>query len=182
MIYVVAFGLLVAVAAWLVAVYNKLNFLREQVQEAWLQWSRVTVQRNACLGDFANEFAACMPRFAAQAADLRRLAEDSRFAVLARPCAPRPGGLRGVREMEHGLRLRVKEAVHMVESATDACRSVDLSHRWQTVADVLMQQEKMARCYDRSAGDYNNALVGPVSGLVAGVFGFLPVAQMIHKQ
>lgn len=180
MMYVVSFGLLVAVVAWLVAVYNKLNLLRAQVQDAWRQWSRVTAERNERLGHFAALMAGCLPRDAMLPRDLRRLAEDSRLALSARPCAPRPGGLKGVRETELGLRQRVGDSVCAIENDGAMRANADLLQGCREVTDALSLQEDIARAYDRFAGDYNHALSGPAAHVVAGVFGFVPVAQMYH--
>ncbi len=181
MVYVVAFGLLVAAAAWLVAVYNKLNFLREQVQVAWLQWSRATVQRNECLGHFAAAMAANMPGGSVLSVDLQRLADDSCLAIMARQSAPRPGGLRRLREMEVGVRRRVGDFMLMIERDKAMRTNADLQQGWRDVSAAFSQQEKIARLYDRSAGDYNNALVSQPARTVAHLFGFLPVAQMSHR-
>ena len=180
MIYVVSFGLVVAVAAWLVAVYQKLNYLRGQVQDAWLQWSQVTAERNERLGHFAGLMAGCLPRDAMLPRDLRRLAEDSRLALSARPSAPRPGGLKGVQETELGLRQRVGDSVCVIENDGAMRANADLLQGCREVTDALSLQEQMARVYDRFAGDYNHALMGPAAHAVAGMFGFVPVAQMYH--
>lgn len=178
MIYVVAFSLLVAVVAWLVSFYHRLNFLRGQVQEAWLQWSRVTTQRNERMGSFADAFSAKLPADAMLPRDLRRLAEDSKLALSARPSAPRPGGFKGLRETELGLRQRMGDSMSVIENSQTLRDNVDLVQECRDVAASLALQEKIAKAYDRSAGDYNNALVGPCARVVAGIFGFMPVAQM----
>lgn len=176
--YVVSMGLLVAVMAWLVSVYNKLNWMRTQVQEAWTQWSRVTMQRNERLGDLAAELSACLPQDAMLPRDLRRLIEDSRLALSSRPSAPRPGGLRGLRETEMGLRQRVGDSVMVIEQDSIMRTNADLVQMCRDVSASIERQEQIARSYNRSAGDYNNALIAPVSKLVANLFGFVPVAQM----
>lgn len=181
MIYVVSMGLLVAVAAWLVAVYHKLNMLREHVQAAWVQWSRVTMQRNERLGNFTAMFAACLPVGAMLPRDLRRLAEDSRLALSSRPSAPHPGGLKGVRETELGVRQRVGDSVEVIENSQRMRSNVDLVQVCREVSDALQLQEQIARAYDRTAVDYNNALTGPAAKVVAGMFGFVPVAQMYSQ-
>lgn len=181
MIYVVSLGLLVAVGAWLVSIYHKLNFLRGQVQDAWLQWSRVTAQRNERLGYFADAFSSCLPAGAMLPRDLRRLTEDSRLALSARPHAPLPGGLKGLRETELGLRQRMGDSVAVIENNLAMRSNADLVQVCRAVSASLSMQEKIAKSYDRSAGDYNNALVGPCARVVAGIFGFAPVAQMYSQ-
>lgn len=178
MIYVVSLGLLVAVAAWLVSVYHRLNFLRGQVQDAWLQWSRVTMQRNERLGHFAASFASYLPVGDMLPRELRRMMEDSRLALSARPCAPRPGGLKALREAELGLRQRMGDSVQLIENSLVMRSNADLVQGCREVSDALAMQEQIAKAYDRSAGDYNSALLGPAARMVAGLFGFAPVAQM----
>lgn len=181
MIYIVSLGMLVAVAAWLVSVYHKLNFLRGQVQDAWLQWSRVTMQRNERLKHFTASFATCLPVGDMLPRDLRRMMEDSRLALSARPCAPKPGGLKFLRETELGLRQRMGDSVLRIENSEAMRSNADLVQGCREVSDALAMQEQIAKAYDRSAGDYNSALLGASARMVSGVFGFAPVAQM-HSQ
>lgn len=66
----------------------------------------------------------------------------------------------------------------VIEKSQALRGNVDLVQECRDVAASLALQEKIAKVYDRSAGDYNNALVGPCARVVAGIFGFMPVAQM----
>ena len=60
--YLVSFALLVAVAAWMVRIYNNLDHLRGVVCSCWGQWRKATHHRNECLTDFAVVFALFLPQ------------------------------------------------------------------------------------------------------------------------
>ena len=75
--YLVSFALLVAVAAWIVRIYNNLDHLRGVVCSCWGQWRKATHHRNECLTDFAVVFALFLPQGDPLPRNLRRLAADS---------------------------------------------------------------------------------------------------------
>lgn len=176
--YIIPLALLVAVAAWLTAVFHRLNHLYGQVQSAWMQWSHATRQRNECLGDFTAVFSGYLPQGDMLPRDLRRLTEDSQRALSSSPQAPMAGAMGAVGEAERALRRVVGDSVQTLESSAPMRENQRLLQLCSQMSVTLFQQEQMARSYNRLAADYNQALSAPSGRLVGGIFGFLPVDSM----
>lgn len=176
--YLIPLALLVAVAAWLTAVFHRLNHLYGQVQSAWVQWSHATRQRNECLGDFAAVFSGYLPQGDMLPRDLRRLTEDSQRALTASPQAPVAGRMLSMGAAERALRRVVGDSVQTLENSDRMRGNQHLLQLCSQMSVTLFQQEQIARSYNRFAADYNQALSAPGGRLVGGLFGFVPVDSM----
>lgn len=176
MVYIISLTLLVALAAWVVASYLRLFHLYERVQGAWLQWHRATQHRNECLQDFVSLFAAYLPEGDMLPRDLRRWTEDSGRALKATPTAPREGNLGCITTAERYLRRAVSYSVHTLETTQHMRQDAQLLSLCTAMSDSLYRQDEQMMSYKRSASEYNHALHAPGAGIVAGLFGFAPVA------
>lgn len=171
--YLVSLALLVALAAWMVGVYNQLEHLRGVVCHCWGQWRKATQRRNESLRDFAAVFAMFMPPDAALPRDLRRLAEDSE-RTLALSLEPRWSRSHGfVGEAEKLLRMKVERSVQAVEDSPVMRAHDSLQRLCCSMSVSLYQQEKVAALFNQAAGEYNAALRAPSARLLAPIFGFL---------
>ena len=170
--YLVAFALLVALAAWIVGVYNQLAHLRGQVCSSWSQWLGATHRRNICLRDYAAVFAAFLPKNSPMPTHLQRLAEDSEYAI-ALTLEPRwgkaPGFMSGAEKV---LRQAVVEAQHTVEDTPRMREHEHMQRMNSGVSAALYQQDQLAALFNRAAREYNAALAVPSARLLAPVFGF----------
>ena len=170
--YLVAFALLVAVAAWVVGVYNQLSHLRGLVCSSWAQWLSVTHRRNVCLKDYAAAFAAFVPKDAPMPRHLLRLADDSEYAI-ALALEPRwgkaPGFMGGAEQV---LRQVVADSVNIVEGTARMREHEHMQRLVSGISAALYQQDQMAAIFNRTAREYNAALAVPSARLLAPVFGF----------
>lgn len=178
MLYVVSLGMLVAVAAWVAAVYSRLNFLHGQVQDAWLQWVHATRRRNECLGDFTAAFAACLPQGSMLPRNLRRLTEDSRLALAAGAAPPRPLCMKAVHDVEEHLQSTMRDSVSVIENDRNLRENTVLVQLCNAISLSVWRQEQEERNYNRYAGDYNNAIDSPAVHWVAEAFGFEPASHL----
>lgn len=170
--YLVAFALLVALAAWMVGVYNQLAHLRGQVCSSWSQWLGATHRRNLCLKDYAAAFAAFFPQNAPVPLHLQRLAEDSEYAI-ALALEPRWGKVPGfMGGAEKVLRQAVAESVCTVEDTPRMREHEHMQRLTSGVSAAMYQQDQLAALFNRAAREYNNALSVPSARLLAPVFGF----------
>lgn len=175
--YIIAFALLVALGAWVVGAYLRLFHLYEQVQGAWQQWSRATLHRNECLRDFVHEFAGYLPEGDVLPRDMHRWEEDSRRALKASPVAPREGNFSCIALAERHLRRAVNYSVHTLENMQHMRENEQLLSLCSAVSVSQFQQDTQMQLYNRSAAEYNTALHSPGAKIVAGIFGFTPVAK-----
>lgn len=170
--YLVSAALLVAVAAWVVAVFNRLNHLRGEVCGAWQQWITATHRRNECLADFASVFALLMPQGDMLPRSLRRLAADSERSLGASP-EPHWGASPGfVGGAEAVLRRVVDDSMVAVENSPLLRAHERLQQLSSQVHLSCYQQEQYTRLFNHMAEAYNNALADPSGRLLAPLFGF----------
>lgn len=174
--YLIAFTLLVALGAWVVSSYLRLIHLYERVQGAWLQWTRATQQRNECLRQFVTEFRAGLPLEAELFSDMHRRELDSCRVLKAFPYAPREGDFGSIAEAERYLRRAVSYSVHTVETAGSLQHNQQLTSLCSAMSVSMYRQDEQMLLYKRFAVEYNTALYSPGARIVAGVFGFSPVA------
>lgn len=176
--YVVPLGILVAFAAWIMATFSRLYHLHRLAVYAWSQWSRITRQRNECLGDFTAIFSDYLPQGDMRPRNLRRLTDDSRRVLGAG--APLPGGddVRLLSRAEKALRSVVVSAVQLMENTTPMREDMRLNELSSRVSLCLFQQDELTRSYNRSVGNFNAALTAPGASLVAGLFGFSPLEEI----
>ena len=176
--YLVAFALLVAMGAWVVSSYLRLFHLYERVQGAWLQWTDATRLRNECLGDFLQAFASYLPQGDMLPRDMRRWAEDSERALSATAGAPRRGNFAGLGSAERHLRRVVSHSVHTLVTTRNMREDAHLCELCAAMSASLYRQEELAGVYNRSVAEYNSALRAPGARMVAGLFGFAPMAAV----
>ena len=175
MVILVSIGLLVAVLAWVVSVYNRLFHLRNEVRGAWKQWILAARNRNEQLDDFANVFAGALPQ------------ENGAFGRIVRLGAVSRQLLRGLEELRWGaqgealmpqsewlLQRMLHESVDSVENAPHLQSHLQLQQLCGLMSMALYQQEHRARLFNRAASEYNMALASPGGRALASVFGFLP--------
>lgn len=180
--YVVSLALLVALAAWMVGVYNHLCHLRSAVCVCWGEWRKVTHHRNECLADFAAAFASFVPQGDPLPGSLRRLAADSeRSLALSRE--PRWGAQHGFAgEAESLLRQAVARCVRAVEDSPAMRSHEHLQKLCSGVAVSLYQQDQVSELFDRAAREYNAALRSPSARFLAPLFGFSGADQLSITQ
>ena len=174
--YLIAFTLLVALGAWVVSSYLRLFHLYERVQGGWIQWTQAALQRNECLRQFVIEFGADMPQEDSLCKDVQRREMESCRVIKAYPYAPGAGDFSSIAEAELNLRRAVSYSVHAVETASALQQNEQLLSLCSAVSVSMYRQEEQMLFYKRSAVEYNAALAAPGARIVAGVFGFGPVA------
>ncbi len=180
---VVSIGLLVAVLAWVLSVYQRLLHLRSEVRGAWQQWLSATHRRNECLADFAEHFALLLPGDDASPARLQRLTDDSEHA-LEHLAEPRWGN--SSEDVLPGVEWRLQRAVHESvaevehESLAQGHERLHLLCGQMSVA--LYQQENRTRLFNRVAQEYNTALSSLGGRMLAPMFGFLPAESLDSPQ
>lgn len=170
--YLVSFALLVALAAWMVGVYNNLDHLRRLVCERWEQWRCATHRRNVCLADFALVFASFRPQEDPLSHCLQRMSEDSERS-LALCESPRWGTVHGfMGGAEQLLRQAVAQSVQTVEDEPAMRGHEQLQELCSSVSASLYRQEQVAALFNHAAREYNQALQGISARFLAPVFGF----------
>lgn len=175
----VSVGLLVAVLAWVVSVYNRLYHLRREVMGAWNQWVQATRSRNEQLGNFADVFARVLPQGSLVPRRLRSLADDSerRLRSMKEPRWGNSGEsfMPGEEWMlQRALRESMDEAEHMPQIHTH----LEFQQLCGLMSMALYQQEHRTRLFNRAAQEYNSALVSPGGRALASVFGFRPSGSL----
>lgn len=172
---IVSIGLLVAVLAWVVSVYNRLFHLRNEVRGAWTQWILAARNRNEQLDDFASVFAGALPqenrafgriqRLGAVSQKLLRGLEELRWGVQGEALMP---------QSEWTLQRMLHESVDAVENSPQLQSHLQLQQLCGLMSMALYQQEHRTRLFNRAALEYNAALASPSGRALASVFGFLP--------
>lgn len=170
--YLVSFALLVALASWMVGVYNNLDHLRRLVCEYWEQWRCATHRRNECLADFALVFASLRPGEDPLPRCLQRMSEDSERS-LALCESPRWSAVHGfMGGAEQLLRQAVAQSVQAVEDEPAMRGHERLQELCSSVSVSLYRQDQVAALFNRAAREYNQALRGLSARFLAPVFGF----------
>lgn len=169
--YLIAIGLLIALAGWLLAIYQRLHDLHSQACHAWQQWIQITHLRNEQISSFASAFSGYLPQGARLPRDLRRLAEDSERHI----CHPLhhlpPGESSGFPSMEPTLRRMIDASLHTLENDERMRNSDQLVDLCGRLCLTLRDQENSASQYNSIATAYNDALQSSSARLVAPLFG-----------
>ena len=175
----VSIGLLVAVLAWVVSVYNRLFHLRNEVRGAWKQWVLATRSRNEQLSDFADTFAGVLPQESPLPRQLLRMGVDSE-RLLRNLDEPRWGaeGEAFMPGMEWVLQRALHESVDEVEHAPQMQEHLRLQQLCGLMSMALYQQEHRTRLFNRAAQEYNAALISPGGRALAPIFGFRPTGAL----
>lgn len=183
--YLISLALLVAVAAWLVGVYNNLEHLRGVVCNCWMQWSKMTHYRNECLRSFVPVLASFMPEESPLPRLLLALVADSEHS-LAESRELRWGPFQQFSgRTESRLRKAVAESVLLVEASPLMREHNELLSMCSNVSASLYQQEQIAALFNRAVREYNKALSSPSARFLGPVFGFVaafPLDAMQHAQ
>lgn len=179
----VSIGLLVAVLAWVVSVYNRLFHLRNEVRGAWKQWILAARNRNEQLDDFASVFAGALPQ------------KDSAFGRIRRLGAVSQQLLPGLEELRWGaqgealmpqsewmLQRMLHESVNAAENSPQLKSHLQLQQLCGLMSMALYQQEHRTRLFNRAASEYNAALASPGGRALASVFGFLPAGCLVAAE
>ncbi len=175
---IIALSLLVAVAAWMVASFARLEHLNRRVQQAWKKWNHATRRRNDCLGDFVTVYASYLPREDMLPRKMRRWAEDSRRALEELPHAPMLGSSESLGLAEKHLQRLLRHTRRLMESNPPVDANEQLLGLYQAMSVSLRMQVEEAHYYNRSVHDYNAALDEPITRLVAPLLGFAPVDEL----
>lgn len=173
MAYLVSLALLVALAAWIVGIYNNLEHLREVVCNCWGQWRRVTHQRNERLSDFTAELATHLPTGDSLPRELRRMVDDSERS-LALALEPRWNKVHGfMGRAEQLLRFAAERSVQVVEDSPTLRSHEALQRLCSSMTISLYQQEQATTLFNLAAREYNAALAAPSARFLAPVLGFM---------
>lgn len=176
--FIVPLGILVAFLAWVIATFSRLYHLQRVVVAAWARWSEATQYRNECLVDFTVLFSGYLPREDVRPRNLRRMADDSRRALLSyREDLPAGDEVKHLSHAERSLRKVVVNAVQAMENSELMRGDSQLSELCSRVSLSLFRQDELTRTYNRSVGNFNLALTSPGARLVAGMFGFTPMEE-----
>ena len=175
----VSIGLLVAVLAWIVSVYNRLFHLRNEVRGAWKQWVLAARNRNEQLDDFAAAFAGVLPQenltpgrilhLGLASQQFLRELDEPRWGVDGEEFMPRSEWL---------LQRALHDSVDEVEHTPQLQSHQHLQQLCGLMSMALYQQEHRTRLFNRAAHEYNSALVTPGGRALASVFGFRPSGSL----
>lgn len=176
--YIAALALLVAVMAWLVGEYMRLEHLKKRVEGAWSQWNHATRRRNERLGDFVTVLASYIPKEDQLAREMRRWVTDSGRALDALHGAPIQGSGTRLSEAEQRLQVMMSSSGRAVETNAEMRASVHLQELYQAVAVSHLMQSAETQHYNRLVHDYNAALETPMTRLLAPVLGFSALEEI----
>lgn len=176
--YLVSFALLVALAAWIVGVYNNLVHLHGVVCNCWRLWCKAVHLRNQSLEEFASVFVYFVSKDDPLPGKLHRFAADSErsLALGAESGGKISQGFACGAELL--LRQAVTKSVHMVEESAVMRSHEHLLRVSSKLSAALYQQDQMAENYNRAAVEYNAALRGVSARLLAPLFGFAKVLPL----
>lgn len=171
--YIIALGLFIAVAGWLLTIYQRLYDLRSQACRDWIRWVHVTRRRNEQINSFASVFSGFLPQGDQLPRDLRRLAEDSeRHLNHHSRCQP-PGVGSTFPTVEPTLRRMIDASLRTLEQNEHMRNNDQLIELCGQLCLTLRDQERKAGSYNSSASSYNDALQGPSARFVAPIFGLV---------
>ena len=170
--YFIALGLLVAVAAWVVSGYHRLQQLRGEVCTAWQQWVAATHRRNACLSDFASLFSMMLPQGDLLPRSLRRLTSDSEHSLRLAPEPHWGAGAHFFPVAEAVLRRAVHDSMETMEGSSVMRGHERLQQLCSRMTGALQRQDMLTMRYNRAVQSYNGALDTPSGRMLAPLFRF----------
>lgn len=171
MSYIIALGMLIGVAGWLISVYQHLHHLRTQACRAWLRWVCVTRRRNEQINSFVNVFSGFLPKSDQLPRDLLRLAEDSERHLNHLSHQRPPGINTSFPTVEPTLRRMIDASLRTLEQNERMRNNDQLIELCGQLCLTLRDQEQKAGTYNNSATSYNDALQEPSARFVAPIFG-----------
>lgn len=170
--YLVSFALLVALAAWMVGVYNNLVHLHGVVCNCWGGWCKAVHLRNQSLEEFASVFVYFVSKDDPLPGKLHRFASDSEQSLALAAEMTGEFSLGSAGGAETLLRQAVIQSVHVVEDSAVMRSHEHLQRVGSKLSAALYQQDQMAENFNRAAAEYNAALRGVSARLLAPLFGF----------
>ncbi len=179
--WLIAFALLVAVAAWVLSVYHRLHHLHLQALEAWSQWERATRYRNACVEALAPALAASASRVPGLPRELADAAQDSELGLSlddGMPMLPAAERLRPMGRRERCMRRLVADAFDAMDALPPGPDVAELSQLGSALSVSLFQQEQRTEQYNRAAENYNAALQTPSGRLVGSALRLPPASPL----
>lgn len=176
--YLVSFALLVALAAWMVGVYNNLVHLHGVVCNCWGVWCKAVHLRNQSLDEFASVFVYFVSKDDPLPGKLHRFAADSERSLAHVADSGRRLSLGFAGRAEQLLRQAVSKSVHVVEDSPVMRSHEHLQRVCSKLSAALFQQDQMAENFNRAAAEYNAALGGVSARLLAPLFGFAKVLPL----
>ena len=180
--WLIALGLLVAVAAWVLSVYHRLHHLQLRAQEAWALWETATRHRNACVEALVPVLAASSPRVPTLPGALRRAAKDSDqgldLAGSGIDVLPDAHWLHPMGRQERSLRRLVADAFDAMDALPPSLADSELAQLGSALSISLFQQEQRTEQYNRAAESFNEALQTPSGRIVGSALRLSPAMQL----
>ena len=170
--YAVPLGILVAVLAWGVGTWVRLQRLLHAAEEAWQSWGNSTRARNERLIEFTLRYSGFLPLGDVQPRRLRCLADDSQ-RVLALRGMPPPDTeeVTNLSRTEKDLRFVLLNAVETIEKMPEMQEDSELRDLTNDVSHALFLQDELALNYNRCVGNFNTALHAPGAQWIATITG-----------
>ena len=156
--YAVPLGILVAVLAWGVGTWVRLQRLLHAAEEAWQSWGDGTRTRNERLLEFTLRYSGFLPLGDVRPRRLRCLADDSQRVLTLRDM-PLP-------DTEYATSLSRTE-----EKMPEMQEDIELHELINDVSHALFLQDELAVAYNRCVSNFNNALHAPGAQWIAAITG-----------
>ena len=170
--YAVPLGILVAVLAWGVGTWVRLQRLLRAAEEAWKSWGDGTRSRNESLIDFTLRYSGFLPRGDVRPRRLRCLADDSqRVLALRGMLPPDTDDASSLSRTEKDLRFILLNAVETMEKMPEMQNDAELQELINDVSHALFRQDELALTYNRCVGNFNTALHAPGAQWIAAITG-----------
>ncbi len=170
--FAVPMGILVAVLAWIIATYFKLNHLRHAARDAWQRWGEATRRRNSCLLELSVHLSEFLPREDVLPRRIKRLTDDTQRVLSLFPEPPSNDELRHLSHAERKLRNIVIGTVQSMENNAGMSTDTEFIELMNRVSLSLFRQDETTLLYNTRARVYNVALESPGAQWVAELFGF----------
>ncbi len=176
--YLIALGLLVAVAGWLTAMYHRLEHLRSHALAAWFQWQHGAHLRNEHLHQYAALFSLLLPQGNMMPRDIRRLIGDSERALsVPVDSASHSTAVAQLGATEQALRRTLTQSFFFIDEACDGAPP-DMSLVVEELKKLVSLQDNLAHTFNKSVDTYNHAISEPTGRFVSSLFGFTPMAAI----
>ncbi len=176
--YIVSLALLIAVAAWVTAQYQRLQQLRGDVCSAWQQWVAATHRRNACLSDFVSLFSMMLPQGDLLPRSLRRLTSDSEHSLNLATEPHWGAGVHFFPAAEMVLRRAVNDSMETMENSSVMRGHERLQQLCGRMTGAQQRQDALTLRYNRAVQSYNGALDSPSGRMLAPLFRFLRAGSL----
>ncbi len=170
--YAVPLGILVAVLAWGVGTWVRLQRLLHAAEEAWQSWGDGTRTRNERLLEFTLRYSGFLPLGDVRPRRLRCLADDSQRVLTLRDMPlPDTEYATSLSRTERDLRFILLNAVETIEKMPEMQEDIELHELINDVSHALFLQDELAVAYNRCVSNFNNALHAPGAQWIAAITG-----------